>query len=121
MKYSKLDAKDYARENLKGIWAAALYPFLEDGRVDEAGFESNFRHWVDDLKIAGLFVSGKQGEFFSLSLSQSESAASSLPSTVQDAPPEPSFPVPTRISTTSSSWASMPKRWALTILSFTRR
>jgi 4-hydroxy-tetrahydrodipicolinate synthase len=24
MKYSKLDAKDYARENMKGIWAAAF-------------------------------------------------------------------------------------------------
>ena len=29
-KYSKLDAKDFARENMRGIWAAALNPFKDD-------------------------------------------------------------------------------------------
>ena len=53
MKYSKLDAKDYAREQMKGIWAAALNPFNEDLSFNEAGLRSNIRHWVEDLEIAG--------------------------------------------------------------------
>ncbi|WP_164660704.1 dihydrodipicolinate synthase family protein [Tropicibacter sp. Alg240-R139] len=70
MKYSKLDAKDYARENMRGIWAAALNPFNVDGSFNEVGLRSNIRHWVDDLDIQGLFIAGKQGEFFSMSLDE---------------------------------------------------
>ena len=32
------------------------------------GLRSNIRHWIDDLGIQGLFIAGKQGEFFSMSL-----------------------------------------------------
>ena len=70
MTYSRLDAKDYARENMTGIWAAALMPFRADLSVDEPGFRGNLRHWVDDLGIDGVFVSGKQGEFFSMSVAE---------------------------------------------------
>lgn len=70
MKYSKLDAKDYAREHMRGIWAAALNPFNGDFSVNEAGLRSNIRHWIDDLDIQGLFIAGKQGEFFSMSLEE---------------------------------------------------
>jgi 4-hydroxy-tetrahydrodipicolinate synthase len=70
MRYSRLDAKDYAREKMTGIWAAALMPFRQDLSVDEAGYSSNLRHWVDDLGIDGVFVSGKQGEFFSMSVAE---------------------------------------------------
>jgi len=68
MKYAKKDAKSYSRANMKGIWAAALTPFKSDFSVDEDGFRANLRHWADDLKIDGVFVAGKQGEFFSLSI-----------------------------------------------------
>ena len=68
--YSKLDAKDYARENMRGIWAAALNPFADDLSLDEAGLRANIRHWIDDLDIQGLFIAGKQGEFFSMSLDE---------------------------------------------------
>ncbi|MFD0858068.1 dihydrodipicolinate synthase family protein [Roseovarius aquimarinus] len=70
MNYSKLDAKDYAREHMCGIWAAALNPFKPDGAFDEEGFRQNIRHWVEDLEIQGLFIAGKQGEFFSMSLEE---------------------------------------------------
>ncbi len=65
------EAKDFAREHLRGIWCAALMPF-EPGTLamDEAGFRSNLRHWFGDLGIDGVFVSGKQGEFFSMSLAE---------------------------------------------------
>jgi len=70
IKYSRLDAKDYARENMRGIWAAALNPFSDDLSLNEAGLRANIRHWIDDLDIQGLFVAGKQGEFFSMSVEE---------------------------------------------------
>ena len=68
MHYARGDAKAYARANLRGIWAAALTPFTDDLRLDEDGFRQNVRHWTEDLQIAGFFVCGKQGEFFSMSV-----------------------------------------------------
>lgn len=70
MKYRKAEAKEYAREHLKGLWGATLTPFTPDLRLDEAGFRSNLRHWIHDLHVDGIFVSGKQGEFFSLSIAE---------------------------------------------------
>jgi len=70
MNYDKRDAKAYARENMTGIWAAALMPFTEDLRIDEDGFRQNIQHWTEDLGIEGLFITGKQGEFFSMTVSE---------------------------------------------------
>ena len=70
MKYRRDEAKAFARANMKGIWAAALQPFEEDLSIDEAGMRSNIRHWVEDLGIDGLFIAGKQGEYFSMSVEE---------------------------------------------------
>jgi 4-hydroxy-tetrahydrodipicolinate synthase len=70
MKYSRKDAKPHAFAHMKGIWAAALMPFKEDGATDEDGFRANMNHWIEDLGIAGFFVAGKQGECFSMSLEE---------------------------------------------------
>ena len=70
-RYKKHDAKGYAREHLRGIWAAALTPFRPgDHAVDEAGFADNLKHWTGRLGIDGVFVSGKQGEFFAMSVEE---------------------------------------------------
>jgi 4-hydroxy-tetrahydrodipicolinate synthase len=70
MKYRKNEAKEYSRQNMKGIWAAANTPFAPDHAIDEAGLRKNLRHWFDALKIDGAFIAGKQGEFFSMSLDE---------------------------------------------------
>lgn len=70
MRYKKSDAKAYARSNMKGIWAAALNPFAPDLALDEKAFRANIRHWIEKLGIDGLFISGKQGEFFSMSVEE---------------------------------------------------
>ncbi len=70
MKYKKNEAKEYSREHMRGIWAAALNPMLSDFSIDEAGMRANIKHWVEDLGIEGLFIAGKQGEYFSLSLEE---------------------------------------------------
>jgi 4-hydroxy-tetrahydrodipicolinate synthase len=68
MKYGRSDAKAYSREHMKGVWAAALTPFTQDFKIDEKGFASNLAHWSNDLGIDGVFIAGKQGEFFSMSV-----------------------------------------------------
>ena len=68
MKYNKLDAKAYARAHFRGVWAATATPFTPDLRLDETGFKVNLKHWIETLKLGGLFVCGKQGEFFSMSV-----------------------------------------------------
>ncbi len=75
MNYTKGDAKSHAREHLTGIWAAALTPFADDSRsdgqrIDEDGLRKNIDHWTRELGIAGLFVCGKQGEFYAMSLEE---------------------------------------------------
>ncbi|MEM7084055.1 MAG: dihydrodipicolinate synthase family protein [Pseudomonadota bacterium] len=55
---------------MRGIWAAALNPFNDDLSFDEVGLRANIRHWIDDLRIQGLFIAGKQGEYFSMSLEE---------------------------------------------------
>jgi len=68
--YPRNDAKAYARTNMKGIWAAALVPFADDLAIDERAFRQNLHHWIDELGIDGIFVGGKQSEFFSMSLAE---------------------------------------------------
>ena len=70
MKYRRTDAKAYARDHMKGIWAAALVPFTDSLAIDESGFRRNLRHWVDELGIDGIFIAGKQSEFFSMSIAE---------------------------------------------------
>jgi 4-hydroxy-tetrahydrodipicolinate synthase len=75
MKYRRYDAKAYAREHLRGIWAATLTPFRPDLSLDDAGWRRNVRHWSGSLGIAGLFVNGKQGEFYALSVEERKRTA----------------------------------------------
>jgi 4-hydroxy-tetrahydrodipicolinate synthase len=70
MKYIRAEAKAHSRATMRGIWAAANTPFRPDGSLDEAGYRQNVDHWFNELGIDGLFVAGKQGEFFSMSLDE---------------------------------------------------
>ena len=70
MKYQRREAKAHAREHLRGVWAATPTPFNDDFSLDEAGLRKNLRHWIGALEIDGLFISGKQGEFFSMSVAE---------------------------------------------------
>lgn len=65
------DAKEHAKAHLRGIWCAALMPFVPGSlAMDESGFRANLGHWFGDLGIDGVFVSGKQGEFFAMSVAE---------------------------------------------------
>jgi 4-hydroxy-tetrahydrodipicolinate synthase len=70
MKYSKADAKAYAKTHFRGVWAANLTPFDSSFVFDEVAYQANLKHWIETLKLGGLFVAGKQAEFFSMSIAE---------------------------------------------------
>lgn len=70
MDYKKSEAKDYAREHFVGVWAANLTPFDENLQIDETAYRQNLDHWIKDLNLGGLFIAGKQAEFFSMSIAE---------------------------------------------------
>ena len=70
MKYKKSEAKEYAREHMVGVWAANLTPFDDALKLDEKAYRENLDHWINTLNLGGLFIAGKQAEFFSMSLAE---------------------------------------------------
>lgn len=70
MHYQKKDAKAYAHEHMRGIWAANLTPFDAQFKLDEDAYRANLKHWIEDLKLGGLFIAGKQAEFYAMSLDE---------------------------------------------------
>lgn len=50
---SKKDAKDWARERMKGLWTSPMFPFTPDYKLDEAGIRRNVERMLQ-VKAAGL-------------------------------------------------------------------
>ena len=64
-------AKTLAREKVKGLWIAIPTPFTADGRhVDEDMLAASVEHYVDGLRVDGIFCGGVMGEFWALSLDE---------------------------------------------------
>lgn len=66
MNYRKSEAKEAARAQFRGVWAAITTPFTADDRLDEAGLRRNMRHYTDGLRVDGIFCTGTMGEFWAL-------------------------------------------------------
>ena len=64
MEYRKNEAKEWAKEHIKGVWVATNTPFTPDFQVDWEGCRKNIRHLIDDLQIKGNFHAGMVGETF---------------------------------------------------------
>ncbi|HLF04041.1 MAG TPA: dihydrodipicolinate synthase family protein, partial [Dehalococcoidia bacterium] len=65
-RYTKQEAKEWARETLKGQWTTLTTPFTPDNQVDEAGLRRNIRH-IRRLGTRGAGCCWGMGEFWSLS------------------------------------------------------
>jgi 4-hydroxy-tetrahydrodipicolinate synthase len=66
-----VSAKQSAREKVTGLWIAIPTPFTADGRrVDEDGLAAAVDHYVDALRVDGVFCGGVMGEFWALSLEE---------------------------------------------------
>jgi hypothetical protein len=73
-------AKSLARERVQGVWIAIPTPFTADGaRVDEEALEASVEHYVDALRVDGIFCGGVMGEFWALTLRRGSESTSSLP------------------------------------------
>jgi 4-hydroxy-tetrahydrodipicolinate synthase len=66
MNYRKSEAKEAARAQFRGLWAAITTPFTPEGDLDESGLRRNMRHFTDGLGVAGIFCTGTMGEFWAL-------------------------------------------------------
>lgn len=66
MKYKKQDAKDAAREVLKGIWTAMPYCWTAEDEFDEPANRANLERIITDLKIDGHYCTGNIAEFWSM-------------------------------------------------------
>ncbi len=65
MDYNKAEAKEWARENLKGQWTTMMTPFTAGDEIDEEGLRGNVEH-VLKLGTKGMGFSWNMGEFWSL-------------------------------------------------------
>jgi 4-hydroxy-tetrahydrodipicolinate synthase len=64
-------AKALAREKVKGLWIAIPTPFTADGEhVDEDVLAASVEHYIDGLRVDGIFCGGVMGEFWALSLDE---------------------------------------------------
>ena len=66
MNYRRSEAKEAARAQFRGLWAAITTPFTPDDRLDESGLRRNMRYFTDQLGVDGIFCTGTMGEFWSL-------------------------------------------------------
>lgn len=74
MKYNKNEAKDYARETLRGIWTSLPYHFTQDDALDEAAIRRNVDIVISDLKVDGHYSDGNVAEFWSMPLEERKRA-----------------------------------------------
>jgi 4-hydroxy-tetrahydrodipicolinate synthase len=64
-------AKQLARERVKGLWIAIPTPFTADGaHVDEDVMAASVEHYIEDLRVDGIFCGGVMGEFWALALDE---------------------------------------------------
>jgi 4-hydroxy-tetrahydrodipicolinate synthase len=64
-------AKALAREKVKGLWIAIPTPFSADGKhVDEDVLAASVEHYIDGVRVDGIFCGGVMGEFWALSLAE---------------------------------------------------
>jgi 4-hydroxy-tetrahydrodipicolinate synthase len=70
MRYRKSEAKEAARAQFRGLWAAITTPFTPEGELDEDGLRRNMRHFTDILQVDGVFCVGNMGEFWALTTAE---------------------------------------------------
>lgn len=63
-------AKELAFEKVTGLWVAIPTPFTEDLEVDEVALRSSVEHYIEGLRVDGIFCGGVMGEFWSMSVSE---------------------------------------------------
>ena len=63
--YTKSEAYDWAKENVRGQWTTLMTPFTKNNEIDEQGLKNNINH-VKSLGVTGAGCSWGMGEFWTL-------------------------------------------------------
>ena len=74
-RYSRSEAKAYARNNLRGVWGAIPYPFTPEDELDEYGLRRNIRYCIDNRLLDGIYCGHFMSEFWSLTTGERKRAA----------------------------------------------
>ena len=82
MKYTKAEAKEWARQNVVGQWTTMMTPFTADDELDEDGLRRNIEH-VLKLGTKGLGFSWNMGEFWSLTKEERQRLMDIVPDIVK--------------------------------------
>jgi 4-hydroxy-tetrahydrodipicolinate synthase len=75
VRYTRSEAKAYARTNLCGIWGAFPYPFTADDELDEVGLRRNLRYSIDNNLVDGVYCGHFMSEFWALTTEERKRAA----------------------------------------------
>jgi uncharacterized protein (UPF0264 family)/dihydrodipicolinate synthase/N-acetylneuraminate lyase len=68
-KYTKGEAREWARENLRGQWTTLVTLFTPQDKLDEEALRHNIRH-IRQLGVRGAGATWGMGEFWSLTLEE---------------------------------------------------
>jgi 4-hydroxy-tetrahydrodipicolinate synthase len=68
--YGKHEAKQVARERLRGMVTAICLPVDREGEIDEAGLRHDVRYCLDVLRSKGLYVNGYYAHYWLLTSAQ---------------------------------------------------
>ncbi len=75
LRYSRSNAKAYARTNLYGVWGAVPYPFTTGDELDEQGLRHNIRYCIDNKLLDGIYCGHFMSEFWALTTEERKRAA----------------------------------------------
>lgn len=69
-KYSRKEAKDFAKKTIHGIWTAYCVPETPDFEIDEEGLRNDIRRYIDEFGVGGLYVHGFFGNFWLMTMEE---------------------------------------------------
>ena len=78
MKYSKKDAKEYAKQEMRGLWGAIPYPFRKNLDLDLKGLISDLSYYINILNADGIYIGGIINEFWSLTIEERQKAQETI-------------------------------------------
>ncbi|MDT3444526.1 dihydrodipicolinate synthase family protein [Pseudofrankia sp. BMG5.37] len=78
MRYARSEAKEAARKQFTGLWAATTTPFTTDGRLDQDAIAADLERLTRELHVGGVFCAGVMGEFWALSADERKEAVEAV-------------------------------------------
>jgi 4-hydroxy-tetrahydrodipicolinate synthase len=76
--YARSEAKEAARKQFTGLWAAMTTPFTSDGGLDREAIASDMEYLTQALHVGGVFCTGVMGEFWALTSEERKQAVETV-------------------------------------------